>query len=126
MRRSDYRVRATDLALFALVLDDVAITVVVIGNVEALGRAEVDELDVTILVDHDVFGLEVTVHDAFSVEVLKNEDNGANVELGLLLIEQADLLHHCEETHAVDVLVEKVDEVSVCERSVVLHYKGKI
>ena len=39
------------------------------------GDAEVDQLDVVVVVDHDVFRFEVAVHDAVGVDVIEGVEN---------------------------------------------------
>jgi hypothetical protein len=53
---------------------------------EDLREAKVAELDVTRLVDEDVLGLEVAVHDVRLVEVLEREHNARDVEARELLV----------------------------------------
>ena len=45
-------------------------------------EAEVSELDVALLVDHDVLGLEVSVDHIFAMHVVESKDYLRNVELG--------------------------------------------
>jgi hypothetical protein len=51
-----------------------------------LGEAEVSELDVAILVDEDVLGLQVSVDDAAAVQVAQSQGHLGSVELSLKLI----------------------------------------
>ena len=71
-------------------------------------EAEVDDLDIVVLVDHDVVELDVAMRDLLAVEVLHAHDDPAEDFLGLLLRDPllglrlqvlvqrglADVLHH--------------------------------
>lgn len=57
---------------------------------DLLGEPEVDELEVALGVDEDVFRLQVAVCDALAlVQELENQDNLGGVELGRRLVEAA-------------------------------------
>jgi len=53
------------------------------------GYAEVDELDVVVVVDHDVFRLEVAVNDAIGMDVLERIENADGDVDGALLRDAA-------------------------------------
>ena len=84
---------------------------------EALGKAKVDQLDVPVLVDEQVLGLEVSVGDAalLLVQVLQHEDDLGGVEAGDGLVEAPKLAEVGEELAAGDVVEEHVEGVVVGE-----------
>ena len=57
------------------------------------GEAKVAELGVALLVDEDVLGLEVAVHDVVGVQVVKREHNAADVEARQVLLHALQHLH---------------------------------
>ena len=58
-----------------------------------LGKTKVSQLDKALQVDEDVLRLQVTVHNVVMVQVLQSQHNGANVELGQVLIHALQHLH---------------------------------
>ena len=84
---------------------------------EALGEAKVDELDVALLVEQEVLGLEVAVGNAVLklVQVLEHEDDLGGVEAGHGLVEAAVLAQVAEELAAGHVVEQQVEEVAVGE-----------
>ena len=75
---------------------------------EDSGHAEINDLQVALLIQKQVLQLEVPVHDVMVVEVLDAEDELDEEELDLPLVEPADLLEHRGELAAAD---ERHDEV---------------
>ena len=73
-----------------------------------LAEAEVDELDVSLLVEHDVLGLEVAVDDVEAVQVLQGQDDLLQVELGHRLHHQPLHLHPPEQLAAAAKLLHQV------------------
>ena len=59
---------------------------------EDLAEAEVDEFDVSVLVEHDVLGLEVSVDDVHGVEVLEGAHDLAEIEPRAVLHDHALVL----------------------------------
>lgn len=45
-----------------------------------LGEAIIDQLEIAIIANHDVFGLEVTVHNVFTVQVGKHAADLSAIE----------------------------------------------
>ncbi len=63
---------------------------------ENLGGSQVDHSEVAIGLDHQVFGLEVSVDDSLGVEVLQTKDDRSDVESTLVVVQQVDLIEHFE------------------------------
>ena len=59
---------------------------------EDLAEAEVDELDVAVLVEHDVLGLEVSVDDVHGMEVFEGAHDLAEIEPRAVLHDHALVL----------------------------------
>lgn len=51
-----------------------------VALIEDLGKAKVTELGVAVVVDEDVLGLEVAVHNVALVQVLQGQNDAGNVE----------------------------------------------
>lgn len=55
-----------------------------------LASSHVNQLEVAISADHDIFGLEVSIDDALLMEDLQHVDQQGTVEAGLFQREDAD------------------------------------
>ena len=71
---------------------------------------QVDQLQVTSMVNHEVFRLDVTADDSFLGKVLKNENNGGSVELTVLSRKKSYRFEDVIELSTIDVL-SKVEEI---------------
>ena len=71
-----------------------------------LAEAEIDQPDMTVRVEHDVFGFEISVDDVSVVEVLDRADDLTQVELGHVLGHHSFDLHSSEQLAAVTKLLE--------------------
>mmetsp|Transcript_15838 Transcript_15838/g.42605 ORF Transcript_15838/g.42605 Transcript_15838/m.42605 type:complete len:336 (-) Transcript_15838:99-1106(-) len=111
---ADHGVHAPPLALFPGVL--------VLG-VELLGKPEVGKLEVAVVCDEDVLGLEVAVHEVVVVDVLDGEGNLGDVDLRPRLGEGL-ALEVGVEVAAAHELEDKVDVVGVLEGEVESHHEG--
>ena len=83
---------------------------------ENFTESKVDELDVSLGVEHDVFGLEVPVHDVEVVQVLQGAHDLAEVEQGELFQQHALRLHESEELSAAAELLDEVEPLLGLER----------
>jgi hypothetical protein len=54
-----------------------------VGGTDQFGRAERDHLEVALLIDDEVVRLEISHHDLLGHEVLKQQDHGGSLELGI-------------------------------------------
>lgn len=95
-------------------------------SLEDLGSPEIDELEESVLVDHEVLRLHVTEDCGLVVEVLEDEDHGGNVELGVVGVEETDITDDVEQLHTLDVLDEEVDVVGVLEGTGVVDDEGEV
>jgi len=84
-----------------------------------LSKTKVDEFEVTVLVDHDIFRFQITVYNILGVEVLKNSGNLGTVELCLLSIEITLTSVVGEEIAAREQLSRKIDVSIVLEEAIV-------
>jgi hypothetical protein len=88
---------------------------------EELGSAHIDEFHVPLVVDHDIFRLDVSVDDGELVQVLDADDQRPNVELRIVSVEQPDIADDIKQLHAFDVLHQEKDVVVVLHRLDELH-----
>mmetsp|Transcript_39600 Transcript_39600/g.103213 ORF Transcript_39600/g.103213 Transcript_39600/m.103213 type:complete len:284 (-) Transcript_39600:459-1310(-) len=86
-----------------------------------LAAAEVDKLGVALEIQQDVLGLEVSVYNGTTVEVLECQGNRRAVELRLRLGQLADLANGEEQVTTTEELREKVNVLGVLESLDELH-----
>ena len=90
----------------------------IVGPMEAGAEAEVGQLDVAILVDQDVVGLDVAVDEAQVVDTLDGAGELADVEAGERLAEDLELYEQVHEVAARHIVHDKVEALLVLERVV--------
>jgi len=91
-----------------------------------LAHPEVGDLDVALLVKHDVVQLEVPVDDAVIVKVHDSNQNLCSVENSDRFLELSDLLNLIHEISAIDKLHHKVETIHGLEAGVKLDKEGRL
>mmetsp|Transcript_9573 Transcript_9573/g.26941 ORF Transcript_9573/g.26941 Transcript_9573/m.26941 type:complete len:322 (+) Transcript_9573:439-1404(+) len=82
---------------------------------DALRDAEVDDLQVALVVNEAVLALEVQVRDPACVQELERQDDGAGVELGLVVLQQAQGVQRVQQLPAGDHLHQEVHPGGILE-----------
>lgn len=97
-----------------------------LGAAEALREAKVDQLDVAVLVEEQVLGLQVAIGDAILllVQELEHEDDLGSVEAGHVLVEAAQLAEVGEELAAGNVVEQHIERIMVGEGGEQGRYEG--
>lgn len=86
-----------------------------------LGESEINHLQVSVTADHDVLGLQVSVDDVQTLEVLEDGHDLGSVECSLLGVEVADASVIGEQVSALEQLGDEVDVPVVLHEAVVFH-----
>lgn len=89
----------------------------IVADLQQLAGAHIDKPEGSLLVNHHVFRLEITVDDVLVVEILNAEDHGRHVELGVCRLKQSDLSDNIEQLHAANVLHQEIDVKLVLVRT---------
>ena len=63
-----------------------------------LGKSKITQLDKALEINEDILWFEIPIHNVVVVQVLQGQHNGANVELGQLLIHALQHLHLYQDT----------------------------
>ncbi len=92
----------------------------------AFAQTEIGESDVSLGIDQDVFGLNISVNYSLGMKVLKGEDNFGHVELCALFGKLACKLEMVEQLASVDEFHDEIKIHVVLERKLKLHHKWMI
>ena len=84
------------------------------------GEAEVGELEVAVVLDEYILGLEVAIDDVVDVQVLEREEYVGRVEARLVLVKAASLLQQQVQVAVAHEIETKVDVRAVLEAEVQL------
>lgn len=90
------------------------------------GCAEVNQLHIAGVVDHNVFRLDVSVDNFAFVQLSDRTHHTADLELAFLLIEQADFAYDVEQLLPPDLLEQKLHSLLVLECLYQLHDEGVV
>ena len=90
-----------------------------------LGETEINQFEITVRLDHNVLGLQITVDNLLGLKILKDSDDLRAVEFSLLRIEVADATMEREEITALQQLRDEVDIQIVLHESVVIQLHNK-
>ena len=91
-----------------------------------LAGAHIDQLQIPVSADHNVFRFQVAVDNSFLVECLQDVDQQCDVEPGLLKGQDPNASDHIKEILAFDVLCQEVDVVAIFEGAEVFNKEGGI
>ena len=82
---------------------------------QPLGKPKVDQLDMSVCVQQQVFGLHIPVRDSalFLVQVLEHEHDLGRIEARHLLIEPSVFAQVCKQLAARNVIEQEVEEVAI-------------
>lgn len=86
----------------------------------------INQLQITILADHNILRLQITIYDVFHMESFQDMDEESNVEPGLFERQNANASDHIEEIFSLNVLGKEVDVEVVFEGTVVFHKEGGV
>lgn len=100
---------------------DDGVSPVPVVALEHLGRAHINKVDLALVVDDGVLGLDVPVDDVLGVQVFDCHQQGPEIKPSHYLVQDADLADGLKHLHPVDVLQQEVDVFAVLVGFVVAH-----
>ena len=92
----------------------------------AFAQTEIGESDVSLCIDQDVFGFNISVNYSLGMKVLKGEDNFGHVELCALFGKLACKLKMIEQLTSVDEFHNEIKIYVVLKCKLQLHHKRMI
>ena len=88
------------------------------------GETEIDQLEVPVASNHNVFWFQIAVADLFSLQVFENRDNLSTVESSLFWIKVANASVVSEEVATLKQFCHEVDVPVVLHEAIIFHLKS--